>query len=77
MNHLVDVLPLKPLFMLFIYLYENTIQVTRIASVDQPLWHQMNINDLNTFLDISCNEGNPENCVETRLYNRVILCTKM
>ena len=49
MNHLVVVLPLKPLFMLFIYLYENTIQVTRIASVDQPLWHQMNINDLNTF----------------------------
>ena len=49
MNHLVDVLPLKPLFMLFIYLFENTIQVTRIASVDQPLLHQMNINDLNTF----------------------------
>ena len=56
MNHLVDVLPLKPLFMLFmlfiylfIYLCENTIQVSRIASVDQPLLHQRNINDLNTF----------------------------
>ena len=34
---------------LFIYLCENTVQVTRIASVDQPLLHQMNINDLNTF----------------------------
>ena len=77
MNHLVDVLPLKLLFMLFIYLYENTIQVTRIASVDQPLWRQMNINDLNIFWDISCNEDNLENYVETRLYNSVILCTKM
>ena len=63
--------------MLFIYLYENTIQVTRIASVDQPLWRQMNINDLNIFWDISCNEDNLENYVETRLYNSVILCTKM
>ena len=63
--------------MLFIYLYENTIQVTRIASVDQPLLHQMNINDLNTFWDISCNNGNQENHVETRLYNSVTLYTEM